>query len=64
MTVAFDPALAARATAELPRQLPALEWITDSHVERPSQDFYGFSPILKRQLDGLRVDAVASAGSR
>ena len=38
--------------------LPALEWITDSRVERLSQDFYWFSPVLKRQLEGLRADAV------
>jgi FAD/FMN-containing dehydrogenase len=55
----FDrPATQAR-TAEIARTLPALEWITDSRVERLSQDFYWFSPILKRQLGGLRADAVA-----
>ncbi len=39
--------------------LPAIEWITDSRVERLSQDFYWFSPVLKRQLAHLRADAVA-----
>jgi FAD/FMN-containing dehydrogenase len=36
-----------------------VEWITDNRVERLSQDFYWFSPVLKRQLEGLRADAVA-----
>jgi FAD/FMN-containing dehydrogenase len=55
----FDrPATQAR-TAFITQALPALEWITDSRVERLSQDFYWFSPILKRQLEGLRADAVA-----
>lgn len=54
----FDPAAVARDTAAIASALGALEWITDSRVERLSQDFYWFSPILKRQLDGLRADAV------
>ena len=55
----FDrPATQAR-TAAITQALPALEWITDSRVERLSQDFYWFSPVLKRQLEGLRADAVA-----
>ena len=45
----IDPQL----VAELPAELPALEWITDrSRVERLSQDFYWFSPALKRDLEG------------
>ncbi|MDB5816479.1 MAG: linked oxidase, partial [Rhizobacter sp.] len=44
-----DPSL----VAQLPIELPALEWITDrSRVQRLSQDFYWFSPALKRDLDG------------
>jgi FAD/FMN-containing dehydrogenase len=54
----FEPAVVARDTAEIAATLNALEWITDNRVERLSQDFYWFSPILKRQLDGLRADAV------
>ncbi|MBX3637761.1 MAG: FAD-binding oxidoreductase [Rubrivivax sp.] len=45
--------------AGLVAALPAVEWITDGRVERLSQDFYWFSPVLKRQLEGLRADAVA-----
>ena len=55
----FDPATVARQTAELARRLNAIEWITDSRVERLSQDFYWFSPVLKRQLSELRAHAVA-----
>jgi FAD/FMN-containing dehydrogenase len=54
----FEPATVARDTAAIAAGLRALEWITDNRVERLSQDFYWFSPILKRQLDGLRADAV------
>ncbi len=54
----YDSATVARSTAEIAQRLPALEWITDNRVERLSQDFYWFSPILKRQLEGLRADAV------
>ena len=53
----FEPAAVARDTAAIVAGLSALEWITDGRVERLSQDFYWFSPILKRQLDGLRADA-------
>ena len=55
----FDPATVARQTAELAQRLSAIEWITDSRVERLSQDFYWFSPVLKRQLSELRAHAVA-----
>lgn len=54
----FEPTTVARDTAAIAAGLSALEWITDNRVERLSQDFYWFSPILKRQLDGLRADAV------
>ena len=63
MSIAFDlatdPALTASRTQAIVASLPALEWITDSRVERLSQDFYWFSPVLKRQLEGLRAHAVA-----
>jgi FAD/FMN-containing dehydrogenase len=54
----FEPGAVARGTAEIAASLGGLEWITDNRVERLSQDFYWFSPILKRQLEGLRADAV------
>ena len=54
----FEPAAVTRDTAAIAASLNALEWITDNRVERLSQDFYWFSPILKRQLEGLRADAV------
>jgi FAD/FMN-containing dehydrogenase len=54
----FDPNTIQEKTAALVQALPALEWITDARVERLSQDFYWFSPVLKRQLEGLRADAV------
>jgi FAD/FMN-containing dehydrogenase len=54
----FDADTVARLSVGLAEKLPALEWITDSRVERLSQDFYWFSPVLKRQLEGLRADAV------
>lgn len=56
---AFDSAHVQSRTAQLAAQLNAIEWITDSRVERLSQDFYWFSPVLKRQLEHLRADAVA-----
>ena len=55
----FDTAEVRARTAEVAAALPAVEWITDNRVERLSQDFYWFSPVLKRQLEGLRADAVA-----
>jgi FAD/FMN-containing dehydrogenase len=54
----FDTRITQERTAALVQALPALEWITDSRVERLSQDFYWFSPVLKRQLSELRADAV------
>ena len=54
----FDPVRVRERTAALPASLPGVEWITDNRVERLSQDFYWFSPVLKRQLEGLRADAV------
>ena len=44
----------------LQAELPDLEWITDDgRIARLSQDFSWFSPVLKRQLDGKRAQAVA-----
>ena len=54
----FDAATVARHTAQVAADLPALEWITDARVDRLSQDFYWFSPVLKRELAGLRAHAV------
>jgi FAD/FMN-containing dehydrogenase len=58
MNSTFDPATVARSTALVVADLPALEWITDARVDRLSQDFYWFSPVLKRELTGLRAHAV------
>lgn len=45
------------AAMRLPEELPDLDWITDSaRIERLSQDFSWFSPVLKRQLQGKRGD--------
>ena len=59
MSTPFDPAQTAARTQSIAADLAAVEWITDGRVERLSQDFYWFSPVLKRQLGGLRADAVA-----
>ena len=41
----------------LAEELPALDWITDAaRIDRLSQDFSWFSPVLKRQLEGKRGD--------
>lgn len=55
---AFDPATVAERTRALVTTLTGLEWITDSRVARLSQDFNWFSPLLKRQLESKRADAV------
>ncbi len=55
----FDAASVKARSLEIAARLPSIEWITDSRVERLSQDFYWFSPVLKRQLDGKVADAVA-----
>lgn len=57
--MSFDPVHVKARCAAIAAALPAVEWITDSRVERLSQDFYWYSPILKRQLSELRADAVA-----
>ena len=55
----FDRAQVRAHCAALPGALPSIEWITDNRVERLSQDFYWFSPVLKPQLDGKVADVVA-----
>jgi FAD/FMN-containing dehydrogenase len=55
----FDPITVRDRSVALTQSLAGIEWITDGRVERLSQDFYWFSPILKRELEGLRADAVA-----
>ncbi|MFA6262553.1 MAG: FAD-binding oxidoreductase [Bacteroidia bacterium] len=55
----FDPTVVRERCAALPAALPGIEWIADSRVERLSQDFYWYSPVLKRQLSHLRADIVA-----
>ena len=59
MTGLFDRATARTATAALVESTGGIEWMTDSRVERLSQDFYWFSPVLKSLLDGKVADAVA-----
>ena len=54
----LDRAIVAECTRGLVASLPALEWITDNRVARLSQDFNWFSPVLKRQLEQQRADAV------
>ncbi len=43
--------------AKFQAELPELEWVTDEgRVARLSQDFLWFSPVLNRQLSGLRAE--------
>ena len=56
---AFDAASIKSYSLGIAASLPSIEWITDNRVERLSQDFYWFSPVLKRQLDGKVANAVA-----
>jgi FAD/FMN-containing dehydrogenase len=56
---AFDRDRVRAGCAALVAQLPAIEWITDARVERLSQDFHWFSPVLQRELSHRRADAVA-----
>ena len=64
MTTHFHPAQTQARTQTLAAELSGIEWITDSRVERLSQDFYWFSPVLKRQLARLRADAAARPKTR
>jgi FAD/FMN-containing dehydrogenase len=57
--MSFDAQQTQARTKDITAALSEVEWITDGRVERLSQDFYWFSPVLKRQLEGLRADAVA-----
>jgi FAD/FMN-containing dehydrogenase len=57
--MSFDRQQTQAQSARLAVELNSIEWITDARVERLSQDFYWFSPVLKRELEGLRADAVA-----
>jgi len=57
--MSFDAEQTRARTLSLTAALEEVEWITDGRVERLSRDFYWFSPVLKRQLEGLRADAVA-----
>ena len=55
----FDRAAVRALCASLPASLSSIEWFTDNRVERLSQDFYWYSPVLKQQLDGRVADIVA-----
>ncbi|WP_038211972.1 FAD-binding oxidoreductase [Xenophilus azovorans] len=47
------------AIERLQLELPELDWITDpNRIERLSQDFSWFSPVLKRRLEGKVADTV------
>jgi len=47
------------AVERLHLELPELDWITDpNRIERLSQDFSWFSPVLKRRLEGKVADTV------
>lgn len=49
----------ASAIEQLQLGLPELDWITDpNRIQRLSQDFSWFSPVLTRQLEGKVADAV------
>ncbi|MFZ4406983.1 MAG: FAD-binding oxidoreductase [Paracraurococcus sp.] len=40
--------------------LPGIDWLTDAALVRQrSRDFFWYSPVLKRQLNGARAEAVA-----
>lgn len=46
--------------AGLMAALPGIEWITDSAlVRQKSRDFFWYSPVLKKQLNGAKGDVVA-----
>jgi FAD/FMN-containing dehydrogenase len=46
--------------AGLMAALPDIAWVTDSAlIRQKSRDFFWYSPVLKRQLNGARAEAVA-----
>lgn len=50
----------AEKIAALQTELPHMGWSTlPLDLKRLSRDFHWFSPVLKRQLDGKRADAIA-----
>lgn len=60
MSVYADHAKVLAGLARVQSELPDIEWITDeSRVKRLSQDYFWFSPVLKRQFDDKQADAVA-----
>jgi FAD/FMN-containing dehydrogenase len=47
-------------TADLIAALPGIDFITDAALVRQrSRDFFWYSPVLKRQLNGVKADAIA-----
>ena len=60
MSPNFAPEHIASLVPQLVQRCPDVEWITDeSRVDRLSHDFYWFSPVLKRELEGKRAHIVA-----
>jgi FAD/FMN-containing dehydrogenase len=48
------------SVAAVMAELPSVEWITDpALVRQRSRDFFWYSPVLKRQLNGVTAEAVA-----
>lgn len=59
MNEVFDRNDVSTKSLALASQLEQMEWITEaSRVERLSQDFAWFSPVLKRDLAGMKGDVV------
>ena len=54
-----EAASSSQGMARVRAALPGLHWIEDAaQVARLSQDFYWYSPVLKRQLAGRVAEAV------
>jgi FAD/FMN-containing dehydrogenase len=48
------------SVAAVMQALPGIDWITDpALVRQRSRDFFWYSPVLKRQLNGVTAEAVA-----